>query len=301
MNENLLKNTRFAADTARWVLGTNVTRDPTRTLNGCVAIKSEQGGLASDSWRGVYNSPYIPCLPGDKFTASVWVYIEDYTTFDGLKCVLEVNYHNTSNARVQTGSASFAPTAAHNGKWTRVVLHTTASNENTANCRIYPFVQRNGTAWFACPKLERGSVATPYTSSHWEDWKPPIVDRTESDILNRAPKAYCNVPDLQRMEDNVECLVDVIGSPCARRSGWKMIDFPTVSEFSRIRSNIQTLRDAYYTLSATPPTPENPLNHWQKWNDAERILLDLYTLYNQNLEATNYTGEVFAGESIGVI
>ena len=131
-------------------------------------------------------------------------------------------------------------------------------------------------------------------------WARPVHDRTEADVLNRAPKAYCNAADLQRLEDNCAVLAELLGVSVETRS-WQRTDWPTVSEFSRIRSNIQALRDAYYTLSATPPTPENPLNHWVKWNDAERILLDLYTLYHRNLEATNYTGEVFAGESIGVI
>lgn len=131
-------------------------------------------------------------------------------------------------------------------------------------------------------------------------WKAPVYDRTEADVLNRAPKACCNAVDLQRLEDNCAVLAGLLGVSISTRS-WAMTDFPTVSELARIRDNIQALRDSYYTLSATPPTPENPLNHWQKWNDAERILLDLYTLYHRSLKAANYTGEVFAGESIGVI
>ncbi len=131
-------------------------------------------------------------------------------------------------------------------------------------------------------------------------WKQPIYDRTEADVLNRTPKAYCNVADLQRLEDNCSYLAGLLGVTVNTRA-WAITDFPTVSELARIRGNIAVLRAAYYTPGTTPPTPDNPLNHWERWNAAERILYDLEELYRLNLAILMRAGEGYAGDTIGVI
>lgn len=131
-------------------------------------------------------------------------------------------------------------------------------------------------------------------------WTVPVTDRTQEDIDRRTPKAYCNAADLNRLEANCRVLAELLGVDTIIRD-WSRRDWPTVSQLARIRDNIQTLRGAYYTQRTTPPTPENPLNHWEKWNAAERILLDIYTLYLRNLDAAHYTGEAYAGDMIGVI
>jgi hypothetical protein len=132
-------------------------------------------------------------------------------------------------------------------------------------------------------------------------WKNAIYDRTLADIVNRTPKAYCNVSDVQRLDDNCSYLAELFGVSIVGHNVWEMNDFPTESEFARILQNISDLRLAYYTPVTTPATPENPLNEWGKWNDAEQILHDLYTLYMMNFSVVIRTGEAYAGETIGVI
>jgi len=131
-------------------------------------------------------------------------------------------------------------------------------------------------------------------------WATPVYDRTATDIANKTAKAYCNYTDLQRLEDNCEYLANLFSLTITTKT-WSRTDFPTVSDLSRIRSNIAAIREAYYTRNTTPANPDNPLNTWQKWNAAEKILNDIYGLYNENLAAYFYAGEVYSGEQIGVI
>ena len=131
-------------------------------------------------------------------------------------------------------------------------------------------------------------------------WVEPIYDRTSADITTKTAKAYCNYTDLQRLEDNCEYLSDLFGLTITTKT-WNRTDFPTVSDLSRIRSNIATLRTVYYTRSTTPTNPDNPLNTYQKWNAAEQILNDIYELYNENLSAYFYASEAYSGELTGVI
>ena len=131
-------------------------------------------------------------------------------------------------------------------------------------------------------------------------WIPSVTYRTEQDILDRTPNGHCNYNDLNRIEGNCEVLKNFLGVVIQTRT-WIRSDFPTVSDFDRIRNNIQSLRDAYYTYPETPNTPENPINTWPKFNDIERILRDIYILYTKNLSAFYHVGELYAGERIGVI
>lgn len=131
-------------------------------------------------------------------------------------------------------------------------------------------------------------------------WVNPVYDRTEFDAINKMPKGYCNAEDLNRIEGNCEHLAGLLGVTIQTK-GWTEHDFPTHAELARINSNIATLRQAYYAYPETPPNPSNPLNQWEKWNAAEKILYDLNHRYKQEQDNYTYTGEIYAGEQIGVV
>ena len=166
-NRNLVMNPTLAVDAAGWTLGANVTRDTTKTLNGCFTIKSAQSGLGTDVWNGarpVFANMY-PCAPGDVFSVSVFAFLENYTLFDK-PINMEFETYDASNARVQYGTLrSLTPTVAHNNKWTRLASPATVTASTAVKCGIRFYVQRNGTAWFACPKLEVGPLATEFVAS----------------------------------------------------------------------------------------------------------------------------------------
>lgn len=112
-------------------------------------------------------------------------------------------------------------------------------------------------------------------------WIIPVVDRKLDDVLLKTKKGYCNASDLNRIEGNCAELASLFGVDIQTKS-WSMEDFPFASQMQRILSNIDYLREIYYTLSSTPETPKPPFNTWQKFNDAEKILLDLHELYLEN-------------------
>lgn len=130
-------------------------------------------------------------------------------------------------------------------------------------------------------------------------WVEPIVDRTLADVLNKAPKAYLNASDYNRIEGNCAVLAAALGVNIQTKN-WSMTDFPKVSELQRIIDNVQVLRDAYHTYATTPATPINPINEYGKVNALEQILGDLYAILQDNLSALVYAGELYAGGT-GVI
>ena len=64
--------------------------------------------------------------------------------------------------------------------------------------------------------------------------------------------------------------------------------------------NIQTLRDAYYTLPGTPALPETPSTLYSDINTMEQVQWSMYELWRRNAQHS-YTGEICAGQTIGVI
>lgn len=131
-------------------------------------------------------------------------------------------------------------------------------------------------------------------------WIEPVYDRSQTDIDNKTPKGHYIVDDLNRIEQDCAYLAGIFGVTVSTRV-WSRTDFPTPGEFERILANLNALRAAYFLYQTTPPTPQNPVNEYHKANDIEQILRDLYTLYEDNRRAVMYTGEPYAGQTIGVI
>lgn len=128
-----------------------------------------------------------------------------------------------------------------------------------------------------------------------------VYDRTQEDVDNKRPKACLNARDLERTESNTELIADYIGVSVRIRKDWKAGDLPRNSDYLRIRDNVEKIRSGYAIRADTPETPEQPLNTYQKWNDIEHILHDVFWIYMNNKNNIEYCGELAAGEEIGVI
>ena len=163
-NANLFPNVGMLTDSSGWSLTTNVTRDTTRTLMGCNSAKSMQSGNASDVWRGGGGTNYA-CAPGDVISHSMYVWIDDYTTFGGGQLSVNTEFRNSSGSVVQYNPRSIIPNASHNGKWTRLSVDGAVAPAGTAYWAFRFYVVRNGTAWFACPKVEKGPLATEFVAN----------------------------------------------------------------------------------------------------------------------------------------
>lgn len=128
-----------------------------------------------------------------------------------------------------------------------------------------------------------------------------ITDRTQLDIDERTAKGFINASDMERVESNTELIAGYLAVPVTVKKNWKTGDLPRVSDFKRIRDNVEKIRSGYVIRADTPETPAQPLNTWQKWNDLEQILYDVFWIYFNNLNNKDYCGEISAGEEIGVI
>ena len=128
-----------------------------------------------------------------------------------------------------------------------------------------------------------------------------ITDRSQLDIDERTAKGFINASDMERVETTTELIAGYIAVPVTVKKNWKIGDLPRVSDFKRIRDNVEKIRSGYVIRADTPETPVQPLNTWQKWNDLEQILYDIFWIYFNNLNNKDYCGETSAGEEIGVI
>lgn len=97
-------------------------------------------------------------------------------------------------------------------------------------------------------------------------------------------KGALNYTDLNRIEGNCKELSELLGITITAKTDWILQDVPTVQEFERVRNNINTLKTSKYTPYSVPDTPEPPMNTYQKINDIEKILYDIYMAYISSME-----------------
>ena len=82
-------------------------------------------------------------------------------------------------------------------------------------------------------------------------------------------------------------------------SKWWMWQFPTISEFNRIKNNLTELKEAYYSYTALPDSM-NPMNY-QKANSIEKILSEMNNFLENMKASFLYSGTFYSGESEGLI
>lgn len=154
-------------------------------------------------------------------------------------------------------------------------------------------------------------------------YREPIFDRTQSDViklqdflsrgyknltadeknewLNTNFKGALNSSDLNRIEQNMNVLSDFLGITITIKT-WQETDIPTEPDFTRIRNNLISIRNQAVLqeliYDSTPEIPELPWNVYQKINDIEKIIYDIYGLYTAKYY---YCGqEFYCGETIGI-
>ena len=108
-----------------------------------------------------------------------------------------------------------------------------------------------------------------------------------------------NLSDIQRIEYNTEKIGGYLAEIVPVKQ-WEYGDIPRVSDYARIRDNVKKIKESLITYSDTPEVPEHPFNTFRKWNDIERILHDVYSIYVRLKNSYYYCGtELYAGEGIG--
>lgn len=103
-----------------------------------------------------------------------------------------------------------------------------------------------------------------------------IFDRKQSDIANDTDKAYISYTDLNRVEEAITYLKQLLANygynSTTQEKKWLISDFRKNEDMSRLKDNIDNLRNAYPYL-VSPVTP-NPIKYEsiQEANDIEEIL-----------------------------
>ena len=151
-------------------------------------------------------------------------------------------------------------------------------------------------------------------------WIEPITDRTEEDVKKASEmaatgwekltdsekeewkaglKGALNNSDLLRIETDIQILADVLELPLTTYADG-IPELPRESYFGNLLSNIEAIRQASAIHSDTPKAPENPVNDYEKINDIEKILSDIYGILMNNFHY--YAGnEIYAGDEFGLL
>ena len=166
---------------------------------------------------------------------------------------------------------------------------------------------------FSGRKMNRQEYSYPYV------WQKPVTDRSQEDVDHARQilsmdwegmedawkteylaglKGCLNREDLERIENNIQILLDVLEIDAASGVG-KVPDIPDTGYFARIKENVSYIRAAYCIHETTPPVPELPYNTWQKYNDLEQILADVYEVVSAQFHY--YAGELYAGDLTGLV
>lgn len=126
-------------------------------------------------------------------------------------------------------------------------------------------------------------------------WIQPIYDRTSADLQRFNKKAFLNYEDLNRIEGDCRVLADYFNVNITTKT-WQPLEFIYKADIQRIVDNIKTLKSKYAVYPYTPQPPALPVNTYQKWNNAEKIINDLYVRYNEYLSMVARCGDIYTGE-----
>lgn len=111
-------------------------------------------------------------------------------------------------------------------------------------------------------------------------------------------KGSFNYTDMNRIESNLQTISDKCGFGFVQKSDWVVGDFPTYSDFLRIRENTNTVRNSPFAWKCNATAPIMPINNYGKINNIEKILFDSYsfaTLQDANID---YIDEIYDEQEV---
>ena len=128
-----------------------------------------------------------------------------------------------------------------------------------------------------------------------------IFDRKQSDIANDTDKAYISYTDLNRVEEAITYLKQLLDKYgynfTTQEKKWLITDFRKNEDMARLKSNIDNLRNAYPYL-VSPVTP-NPIKYEsiQEANDIEEILYKINEIIINMTQNFIHCGVANCGQS----
>ena len=129
-----------------------------------------------------------------------------------------------------------------------------------------------------------------------------ITDRAQSDVDNGTAKGFYNRTDLERIQLAIpkikQSMEDIgITPPTTVTVNWSSDWSFTAANIETLRQNVVALKAAYQTRPGTPATPAT-LDYptWQKANDLEKILEDIWTMLEGAKNAWWHSGMHWSGQ-----
>lgn len=143
-----------------------------------------------------------------------------------------------------------------------------------------------------------------------EKYMDGTITQEEIAEWNAGLKGALNLSDLERNEYNLYYLAYILQISITTKYNpsthqYSIPDIPRPDYYTDLRQNARTIRNTASSLgyihSDTPTVPASPLNTFDKWNDIEKLLFDIYEMIKINQEDYLYCGEFYGGESIGIL
>ena len=125
-----------------------------------------------------------------------------------------------------------------------------------------------------------------------------MTDKQKGEWLSGL-KGCLNRSDLRRIENDIYIIAKLLNVNVTTRKD-NLPVYPDESYFLKLLDNVRQLRKAGSVHITTPDVPEAPINTYQKVNEIELILHDLYDTYSQSY---NYFAgnEIYAGDETGLL
>lgn len=111
----------------------------------------------------------------------------------------------------------------------------------------------------------------------------------------RGLKGCLNKSDLKRVENDIHVIAQLLGMDIHSNKD-NIPDIPDDLYFVTLLTNVTKLMESGYRYQNTPKLPTVPLTTYQKWNDIEHILHDIYVIYMDSAASYDYAGEIYAGD-----
>lgn len=136
--------------------------------------------------------------------------------------------------------------------------------------------------------------ARKITEEELEEWKTGINEKV-------GLKGALNLADFNRNEKNCQFIGELMDVAVNTKT-WVYGMIPRPNDYQRLKENVQALRDHASLSSSTPEVPDRPFNTYQKWNDIEKILYDVYQAFLLYMGGLYYADdEIYAGDGVGIL
>jgi hypothetical protein len=126
-----------------------------------------------------------------------------------------------------------------------------------------------------------------------------ITDRSVADLAADLDKVYADYICLNRVEEACALLAGLLHVNIQTKK-WRMEDFRTDTEMTRLLGNIKALRAAYYVKASTPAAPVKiTYDSIYQANDIEQILKDLGDMYDSMVSGQQHLAVRLGMRAIG--